>query len=139
MSFHEEFRRDDHPEGSSDRGFGLVLAAFCSIMAARDGWLSRTFSLAWIAVALLFLGCAFIFPRALAPLNWAWARAGLLLLAVVGPIMLGFLFAVCFVPMGLLARFMGRDFLQLKRQETAQTYWIRRHSSAAAEAMRKQF
>jgi hypothetical protein len=43
MSFHQEFRSDDLSEGSSDRGFGLVFAAFCSIMAARDVWLSGAF------------------------------------------------------------------------------------------------
>jgi hypothetical protein len=139
MAFHEEFRRDDHSEGSSDRGFGVVFAAFCLIMAARDAWLSGTFFLAWIAAALLFLGCAFIYPRGLAPLNWAWTRAGLLLLKVVSPIMLGLLYALCFVPIGLLARVTGRDFLQLKRQETPHTYWIRRGSSAAPETMRRQF
>jgi hypothetical protein len=80
MSFHEEFRSDDHSEGSSDRGFALVFAAFCSIMAARDVWLSGAFFPAWIAAALLFLGCAFLYPRALTPLNWAWTTAGLLLL-----------------------------------------------------------
>jgi hypothetical protein len=140
MSLHEEFHRDDHPKGSSDRSFGLVFAAFCAIMAARDAWLSSKFFLPWLGATLVFLGCAFVYPRVLAPLNWAWTRLGLLLFKIVSPIVLGLLYALCFVPIGLIAKATGKDFLRLKRPAHVETYWVRRIPPGPTPAsMRKQF
>ena len=140
MTFHEEFRRENHSKKSSDRSFGIVFAAFCALMTIRHAWLFGAISPLWGGTALVFLLSAFFRPQILAPLNWAWTKLGLLLFVVVSPIVLAVLYALCFVPIGVLAKITGKRFLQLKKDHKVETYWIARvPPGPAPEGMRNQF
>ncbi len=128
-------RRDTHEHlaghgpqvtAGSERGFGLVFAAVFTIIAcvplARgdlpSGWA--------LAVAGVFAALALLAPRTLAPLNRAWFRLGMLLGAVVSPVVLGAIFFTTIAPIGLLMRSLGKDPLRLARDPQASTYWLRR-------------
>lgn len=127
-------------EGSSDRSFGLVFAGFFTLLAAYNGWHAGR---AWpwlIALAALFLAVALIKASLLAPLNKLWTKLGLLLGAIVNPIVLGLLFFLVFTPIGALARLLGKDFLGLKRKPEAESYWISRDPPGPEPAsMKDQF
>jgi hypothetical protein len=138
MSLHEDLRRAERPEGSSNRAFGLVVAAFCSLMAALRAWSSGALPLVWLAVGLAFLLPALIYPSVLAPLNRAWTAFGMLLAKVTTPIILAVIFYGCFVPIGLLARLFGHEFLRLRRNPSATSYWIKRDAQQPS-AMNNQF
>jgi len=139
---HERLTDDSEPvKGSSDRGFGLVFAAVFAIVAAwpvvfGEGgprWWAAAFGAAFLAAAVLA-------PGRLAPLNRLWLRFGLLLHRVVNPLVMGFLFFLVLTPMGLVARAFGKDFLRLKRDAAAATYWLpRRPPGPAPDGMRNQF
>jgi hypothetical protein len=93
-----------------------------------------------LAIAVGFLAAAFLAPTILRPLNKAWFRIGLLLNHVVSPVVLGMLYVVAFVPMGLFLRAAGKDPLRLKRNSAAHSYWIARDPPGPAPgSMRKQF
>lgn len=123
---HEELTREQDIEGSSDRSFGLVIAAAFVVIAAFP--LSRGADPRWwaIAIAALFAGIATLRPVLLAGLNLQWTRLGLLLGRVVGPLALGLLFFGVLTPLSALMRLSGRDLLHLKRDREASTYWVRR-------------
>jgi len=106
--------------------FGLVFAGFFAILAALSLWHgSKTWH--WtLPVAAVFLLVALTYPRILAPLNRLWLKFGLLLYKVMNPLVLGLLFFVTIMPIGLLMRAFGKDFLRLKRDPAAKTYWIDR-------------
>jgi hypothetical protein len=92
------------------------------------------------ALAVAFLAVSSVAAHLLAPLNRAWTRLGLLLGRIVTPIVLGLMFFMSIVPIGLILRARGKDLLRLKFDRTAKSYWIERTPPGPPpETMRRQF
>jgi len=149
MSTHEDFSREDEIAGGTNRGFGLtvggILLAIGLVRVVLGWWSSGEVGLGWVewvlggvGLPLVLLGLAA--PAILAPLNRAWTKLGLLLFKVVNPIVLGLIFLVTIVPIGLLLRAFGKDPLRLKFDANAESYWIPRDPPGpAADSMPQQF
>jgi Saxitoxin biosynthesis operon protein SxtJ len=138
---HEDFSRAPEMKGSSDRAFGLVIAAFFALVAVLPALHRPSSSVRWWAVALaaVFLALALSRSATLHPLNRVWQKLGLLLSKVVSPILLALLFYLVITPVGLLMRALGKDPLRLRRRESS-SYWIARQPPGPApESMRDQF
>ncbi|MBM3488124.1 MAG: hypothetical protein FJX67_16070 [Alphaproteobacteria bacterium] len=126
--------------GSSDRGFGLVMAAVFAIIGVWPALFSGPPRLWSLAVAALFLAAAGAAPRLLAPLNRLWTRFGVLLHRVMNPVVMAIVFYGTVVPIGLVMRALGKDPLRLRRDRAATTYWIAREPPGPApETMKNQF
>ncbi len=127
------------PEGS-DRSFGFVFAA---VFAVLTFWpLLRGGHPRWwaLAIAVVFLVTALVWPRGLRPLNRIWLAFGRLLHRIVSPVVMGVIFFTVITPIGFFMRLAGKDALGLKRRADLGTYWIRRPPSAPeAETMTQQF
>ena len=138
---HHEFGARHHAiETSSDKSFGLVFTAFFIVVAAYFAWQRNNWLPVPLALGAAFLVLALVNPVLLAPLNWAWTRLGLLLGAIMAPIMLGIIFLAVITPMAFLARLAGKDFLRLQRDPAAPTYWLtREQQEPAPESLREQF
>jgi hypothetical protein len=123
---HEDLSREEHIEGSSDRGFGLVFAGVFLLIAGWPlvhGEMPRWWAL---GVSGAFGLVAWIKPVLLARLNRMWMKLGLLLGKVISPIALGILFFGVLTPIGMAIRMAGKDPLRLKRDSAADSYWISR-------------
>ncbi len=137
---HEFQRRDEAVKSSSNRGFGLVFAAFFALLAALSLWRGTARWPIWLGLACAFLLLAFAFPRLLTPLNWLWTKFGLLLHRIVSPIFLTVLFYGCIVPVGFLMRLSGKDPLRLKYEPAAESYWLTRAPPGPSrESFKNQF
>jgi len=140
ISLHEDLTREEAVKGSSDRAFGSTFAVVALVVGGLSLWRGGG---AWpyaLAAAAAFGGLALAAPRALAPLNWLWLRFGLLLHRVVNPLIMGLMFFLVVAPTGLVMRLGGKDFLRLKFDRAARTYWIAREPPGPApETMRHQF
>lgn len=137
---HEDLAREEEVQGSSNRSFGLVFTGFFAIVAGvsayRLGWMWPYAS----GLAVGFLIVSFVAADILAPLNRAWTKLGLLLGKIVAPVVLGLLFFLSVVPIGLIMRARGKDLLRLKFDRAARSYWIERTPPGPPpETMRKQF
>jgi predicted membrane metal-binding protein len=123
---HENLQRSQHIEGSSDRGFGLVFAAFFALIAAWP--LVHAQAPRWWAfvLAISFAVIAAARPAILNHANRLWTRFGVALGNIVGPIAVGVLYYAIVVPLGLVMRLAGKDPLRLTFDATAQSYWIAR-------------
>jgi saxitoxin biosynthesis operon SxtJ-like protein len=138
---HERIVGNEAVEGSSDRSFGFVFAAFFAIVAflpLLSGKPARWWS---VAPALAFLVVALIRPALLQPLNWLWTRLGLLLGKIMTPIVVGIIFYGVITPIGLLKRaFGGADSLHLGFDPKKSSYWIERSPPGPApESIKHQF
>lgn len=123
---HEIQQRKEEIKGSSDRGFGVVFAVVFALISCSS-WYSGGHNWPWwFGGSALFGLIALTVPKVLAPLNVVWMRFGLLLSAIVSPVMLAFLFYLCIMPTGLLLRLFGKDLLNLEWRPEAQSYWIDR-------------
>ena len=138
---HHEFATAHHEiETSSDRSFGFVFTGALSLLAAYLAWKGSAWWPLPLPPALVFLILALVQPKLLAPLNRAWTRFGLLLGAIVAPIVMGVIYFGLITPMALLARLLGKDFLRLKRDPAAATYWLQRQDPhPSPERLRDQF
>ena len=137
---HEDFSREEHVKAGSDRGFGLVFAGFFALVSAISWWREHTGWHWTLPVAVAFLVVAYTFPRLLSPLNKLWLKFGLLLYKVMNPLILGLLFFITITPIGLIMRIFGKDFLGLKIDHGAKSYWIDRHPPGPPpQSMQNQF
>jgi hypothetical protein len=139
QSTHESFTREEAAQPGSDRTFGLVMAGALALVSLLNGWhLGRVWP--WtLALAVLFVIAALRWPSSLHPLNRLWMKLGLLLHRIVNPIVMALLFYGTIFPTGLVMRMRGRDLLRLKRDPSAESYWITRVPGPAPETMRDQF
>ena len=123
---HENLERQQHIEGSSDRGFGLVFAAVFAIIAAWPLMHAQTPRWWALALAAALALVAATRPAVLARANRLWMRFGLFLGNVVGPLAVGLLFYAVVTPLGVLMRLTGKDPLRLRLDAAADSYWIAR-------------
>jgi hypothetical protein len=77
---------------------------------------------------LLLLGLAA--PRVLKPVYLAWMALAFTLGLILTTVLLTVLFFAMITPISLVARVLGKDFLSLRLDAEAPTYWIRRQQGA---------
>jgi predicted membrane metal-binding protein len=129
-------------QGSSDRSFGFVMAAFFGLVALFPLLHGPLSSIRWwaLVVAAAFLALALLWTAPLRPLNRAWLKLGLLLSKIVSPIVMMLLFYATVTPVGVLMRWTGKDPLRLRRNAAAASYWIPREPPGPApDSMKQQF
>jgi hypothetical protein len=125
---------------ASNREFGWVFTVFFCLVGF---WplLDAATPRAWaLILAALFALTTLFFPAALTPLNRLWTRLGALMHKIVNPLVLGLIYALTIVPIGLIFKLLGKDPLRLKRDPQATTYWIARQPPGpAADSLPRQF
>jgi hypothetical protein len=139
---HEDFGRAEEIQRSSDRSFGLVIAAVFAIIALFPLLHAPPWAIRWwaLAIAAIFAGCALFWTAPLAPLGRLWFQFGLFLGSIVSPIVLALLFYVAVLPIGLLMRIFGSSTIASRRNHRAETYWIRREiPGPPPDTMQRQF
>ncbi len=138
---HEDLSRsDDEVQGSSDRGFGFVFAGFFGIIGTLKLWRGGSGFEWWLAAAVIVLLLALAAPRLLGPFNRLWMRFGLLLHRVMNPLVMGLMFYVGVVPIGLLMRALGKRPLHLAFDPHAASYWVvRQPPGPTPDSIRRQF
>jgi hypothetical protein len=123
----------------SERSFGFVFAAVFAVVALWPLVHGNAPRL-WVgAIALAFLVVAFVRPKLLRPLNVVWFRFGLLLGAIMTPVVMALLYITTVIPTGLILRLRGKDLLGLKRDPKRASYWITREPGPAPGSMKRQF
>ncbi len=139
---HENFERTENTKAGSERTFGLVFFAFFVFVGVapllhRAGGAIRVWAL---VLAVVFLVLALFWTAPLKPLNRAWLKFGLLLHAIVNPLVMALMFYAVITPFGIGMRVLGKKLLGLKREPEAATYWVPRDPPGPApETMKNQF
>jgi hypothetical protein len=137
---HESYDRREGVQGSSNRSFGFVFAAFFAIVGLLPLITGDRVRLWALMIGGAFLLSGLLFPSILAPLNRIWTKLGLLLHKLVSPIVLGIMFFLVITPTGLLMRLLGKDPLRLRFSRDAESYWIAREPPGPApESLKDQF
>jgi hypothetical protein len=134
--FHEIYVEQE-AELPSERSTGFVFAGVCAVIGAFY-WNNMMVLAICAGLSLSFLIVSLVAPFLLGPLNRIWFRFSLLLNRVMNPVILGLMFLIAIVPIGLLMRLM-RDPLRSKRSDGS-TYWIDREpNDAETHSMTNQF
>ena len=108
---------------SSNKSFGLVFFVIFMTIALwpllNDGNI-RIWS---VIVSIIFLILGLFNSKILTPFNKLWMRLGILLGAIVSPIVMGIVYFAVITPIGLIMKLFGKDVLNLKLDKNKKTYW----------------
>jgi hypothetical protein len=117
-----------HLDNSGLRKFGLTTGAI--IVALFTLFFPWVFDAAampiwpWIVASILWLPALFI-PSALRPVYTTWMKIGHVLGWINTRIILGVLFYIMILPMGLIMRLFGKDPMARKRDDSISSYRIK--------------
>src|SRR4051794_11537483 len=98
---HEDFSRQSDETVSSERNLGLTFAAVFAIFSALSFYRGGSYRLVWLAIAVVFLLLALFWTAPLRPLNLLWHKFGQLLFRIVNPLVMGVVFFLTVVPIGI--------------------------------------
>ncbi len=135
--FHESYSHSE-VKPPSERSTGLMFTLVAVLVA---GWWHSAPVVPWVAlgVAVPLGGISLLAPKVLKPLSLLWFQIGLLLHRVANPVVMFAMFAIVFVPAGLIMR-IWYDPLRSRRLEPGSSYWVDRTTSAqSAGSMTHQF
>jgi len=139
MAGHESLQVHRQIKHGSNRSFGLIFAGFFALVSIWPLFRHAPPRLWAFGIALAFLLIGLFAEDLLAPLNRIWFKLGLMLHAVVSPVILGLLYFAILVPFAQFLRWRGHDTLRLKQSDVT-SYWIARDPAGPrAGTMSKQF
>jgi hypothetical protein len=116
------------------RKFGLMVGGVFAVLGLLLLWRHKTYYpyFLWPGGGLVLLGA--VLPRALKWIYIAWMSLAFVLGFIMAHVILTLLFYLVLTPIGLVARLCGQDFLSLKLDRAAKSYWIPRGGKAKSAA-----
>ena len=121
----------------SNRNFGLV---FCVVFLVITLWplMYEDPIRVWsFIISLSFLTLALINSKLLTPLNKMWFKFGMLIGALIAPMIMALIFFLVVTPISLIMKLAGKDLLSKKYSSEEKTYWVKRNKFTSS--MKKQF
>jgi hypothetical protein len=125
----QKLKTDDR----SLRKFGLVVGAVLTGLGLYCLWRHKPIYPYFLAPGLLLAVTGLIYARVLKPVYLAWMTLALVLGLIMSTLILVLFFYLVVTPIGLMARALGKDFLGLKWQKQAPSYWIPRENAEAMQ------
>ena len=122
---------------NSNRNFGLVFFIIFLILGLWPITNSEEIKIWLILLAFIFLILGIMESKLLSPLNRLWFKFGMMLGAIVAPIVMGAIFFIVVTPIGIVMSIIGKDLLNKKHDKKKETYWITRKTSIGS--MKRQF
>ena len=110
------------------RKFGLTVGIALGIFGGLFLWRGKEYYdiLFYIGGSFILLGLAI--PIVLKPIQKVWMTLAIILGWVMTRVILSILFYVVVTPIGLISRLFGKEFLDLKFDKDAQSYWVPKQS-----------
>ena len=127
-------------EKSDIRKFGITIGVILLIIAGFLFWKEKeSFQILFtFGVTLCILGIAI--PFILKPIYWVWMIFATILGWIMTRVILSLLFYTIFTPIGLILRFFGKQFLELRWDKSKESYWnFRTNEHLKKENYEKQF
>ena len=122
---------------SSNRNFGLVFFIVFLIVSTWPLTNEEPVRIWSAIISLVFLILGLMNSKLLTPLNKLWFKFGMILGAIVSPVVMGVVFFLVVTPIGLIMRIIGKDVLNKKFDKKKITYWIKRDTLIGT--MKRQF
>ena len=122
---------------SSNRNFGLVFFIVFLIVSTWPLTNEEPVRIWSAIISLVFLILGLMNSKLLTPLNKLWFKFGMILGAIVSPVVMGVVFFLVVTPIGLIMKIMGKDLLNKKYDKKKRTYWIKRDTLIGT--MKRQF
>ncbi len=112
----------------TNRNFGIVFFLVFFIVGIWPLLNQGNIRLWAITISGIFLALGLINSKLLSPLNKLWFKFGMFLGNFIAPIVMGIVFFLVVTPTGLIMRLLGKDLLNLKKNNK-NSYWIEKDNS----------
>ena len=122
---------------SSNRSFGLLFFVIFLIVSLWPLTHEGSIRIWSVIISVVFLILGLLNSKFLTPLNLLWFKFGIILGAIVSPIVMGIVFFLVVTPIGLVLSIMGKDVLNKKYNKKKETYWVKRETPIGT--MKRQF
>ena len=122
---------------SSNRSFGLVFFLVFLIVALWPLKYEEDVRFWSLSLSIIFFILGILNSKLLTPLNKLWFKFGIFLGSIVSPVVMGLVYFLVVVPVGIFMRLLGKDLLKKNKIKNASTYWIERDKQQGT--MKKQF
>ncbi|MBI4847190.1 MAG: hypothetical protein HY808_01245 [Nitrospirae bacterium] len=113
-------------EKSDLRKFGLTVGGAFLILGGVLFWYNKGAAPYILIVSAVLIFSGLLFPQILKPLYRIWMTLAVILGWFMTRVILGILFYLVFTAIGLVPRLLGKQFLDLKMDNTKESYWILR-------------
>ena len=108
---------------NTTRSFGILFFIVFFIIGIWPILSGNELRLWSFIIAIIFLILGIIQSRFLTPLNLAWIKFGELLGVIIAPIIMGLVYFLVVLPIGILMKILGKDLLELKFKKNVISYW----------------
>lgn len=106
------------------RKFGITVGILLGLLGGLFLWREREYYCYLLILSAVFLFLGIVVPISLGPIHKVWMTLAVLLGWIMTRAILIVLFYLVVTSIGLLMRLFGKDFLNLKFDEDADSYWI---------------
>ena len=106
--------------------FGITLGIVFGLLGGLFLWREKSYYFYLFLLSIFFLFFGLALPTFLKPIHKIWMGLALVLGSIMTRVMLSILFYLIITPLGLISRLSGKDFLDLKFNKSASSYWIQR-------------
>ena len=110
------------------RSFGITIGIILLVVAGFLFYKEKDSFQSFIFIAGSFISLGFLIPIVLKPIYLAWMIFAVILGWFMTRIILSLLFFLVITPTSILIKMMGKDLLELKKQEVQGSYWNVRDS-----------
>ena len=108
------------------RKFGLVVGGVFFAIGCLFWWFQKAPAPYFLIFGAALVTSGLIVPGALLPLQKVWMTFGVIMGWFMTRVILCILFYIAFTITGVVARCVGKQFLELKPQHTRKSFWHRR-------------
>ncbi len=114
-------------ETSQDlRKFGLTIGSVLVIIAAFLFYFEKSSAVYLAVIAAVLILITVTYPNILKPLNRIWMGLAIILGFLMSRVILAIIFYLILTPIGLLAKLVGKKFMNINYNKSAKTYWEKR-------------
>jgi len=121
------------------RKFGLLVGGVFTVLGILFWARGKAHYPYFLAPGAALVALGSVVPRVLKPVYIGWMTIAIVLGFVISNIILTVFFFLVIMPIGLLARVFGKDFLGLRLDRNASSYWISRPRTPSKADFERQF
>jgi len=127
-------------EKSDLRKFGITIGVILLIIAGFLFWKEKESFQIFLAIGIILFLTAIALPSVLKPVYWIWMIFATILGWIMTRVILSLLFYIIVTPIGLIPRFFGKQFLELRWDKSKESYWNYKNSHRISHKdLEKQF
>ena len=125
---------------SDIRKFGITISIILMIIAGFLFWKEKESFQIFLTVGTILFVLGILVPAILKPIYWVWMIFATILGWIMTRVILSLLFYIIITPIGLIYRFFGKQFLELRWDKSKESYWnFKTNEHLQKENYEKQF